>query len=79
MTIAINYAGSGAISECLTIEEARAILEDQYPGCVFAEQWDADGTNDEGRPMERLLVWASEQDADNDPGVRAVAQIERLA
>jgi len=43
-------------------------------GLVFADQWDA--LNADG--AERLLVWESEEAAENDPGVNAMCQIERL-
>ena len=42
---------------------------------VAADQWDADGQNDDGQPMERLLIWETEEEADNDPGAKAIAQV----
>ena len=52
--------------------EALEIIGDD---AVAAEQWDADGTNDDGEPMERLLIWATEADAQDDPGANAVAEL----
>jgi hypothetical protein len=46
-----------------------------YEDAVAADQWDADGTNDDDEPMERLLFWASEEDAENDAGANAIAQL----
>lgn len=42
---------------------------------VAADQWDADGRNDDGEPMKRLLFWASEEDAQDDSGANAIAQL----
>ena len=42
---------------------------------VAAEQWDDAGVNDDGEPCERLLIWADEEAAENDPGSNAVAQL----
>lgn len=42
---------------------------------VAAEQWDAGGTSDDGEPIERLLIWETEEDSIDDPGAKAVAQL----
>ena len=42
---------------------------------VVAEQWDADGMGDDGEEMERLLIWDNEEEAENDPGAKAVAEL----
>jgi len=74
----LNFAGTGATSEIVADTDTDAISQaEELLGAdvVSAEQWDADGTNDEGQRMERLLFWASEADAQNDPGARAIAQL----
>jgi hypothetical protein len=42
---------------------------------VIADQWDTYGQDG----AERLLVWESEEDADNDDGANAICQIIRKA
>ncbi len=78
MSIVISYA-DGSVSECENLDAAKGRIESDHPDCIYAEQWDADGVNDDGKTMERLLVWATEEDAENDPGANAVAQFERIA
>ena len=46
-------------------------------GIVVADDWDADGQDADGNQMQRKLVWESEEDAENDSGEKAVAQICR--
>ncbi len=77
-TYVLNYAGSGAVSEIIAdsdTEAERIALEQIGDDAVAAEQWDSDGTNDDGRPMERLLIWATEDESVNDDGAKAVAQL----
>lgn len=47
------------------------------PGCVIAGQWDADGWDADGGAIYRRLIWATEGDAANDDGARAVGEIVR--
>lgn len=42
---------------------------------VAAEQWDSDGSDDDGQPLKRILFWESEEDAQNDDGSRAIAAL----
>lgn len=42
---------------------------------VVADQWDADGENFRGCKVIRLLFWATEADAKDDPGANAVAAL----
>jgi hypothetical protein len=81
-TYTLNFAGSGAVSEILAdsdtqaIQTAESILESHgYDSPAWADQWDADGANDDGVDMERLLCWATEEDSIDDPGVRAIAYL----
>lgn len=59
-----------------TVEDAKFIIESEYPDAVFAEQWDSGGP---GR--ERLLIWENEEDAgepgQGDDGSKAIAEIIR--
>lgn len=75
---ALNYAGTGAVSEIVADCDADAeqqALDLIGEGSVAAEQWDADGQNDVGDLMERLLIWACEGDSINDDGAKAAAQL----
>lgn len=56
-------------------ETAREILEElaEANGLVLADEWDTYGSDGD----ERMLVWASEEDAENDAGERALCQIIR--
>jgi hypothetical protein len=74
----LNYAGSGAVSEIVAdsdMEAARIALDLIGGDAVAADQWDADGQNDDEEPMERLLIWACEEDSRDDPGAKAIAQL----
>jgi hypothetical protein len=79
----LNVADSGEVDEFFAKHdgaaevEARRMLADRgYPDAIPADQWDGDGTNDDGQPCERLLFWANADDAENDPGAKSIAQIE---
>jgi len=37
--------------------------------------WEADGFNDDGRPMARMLIWRCESDSVNDNGEKAIATV----
>lgn len=56
MSVVINYR-DGSISEFENVSAAVAWIESELDNPVWAEQWDASGVNDDGRAMERLLVW----------------------
>jgi len=75
---ALEMADGSGISEIVadndTDAEAAALARFGEEA-VAADQWDADGTNDDGDPMERLLIWDSEEDSIDDPGANAVAQL----
>jgi len=58
---------SGKRQEVANILEARGDVRMRHPGAVF--HTDAD----------RTLAWATEEDAQNDDGARAVAEIVRVA
>jgi len=78
MNYVLNRAGSGAISEicaeddCDAISQATELLGGDP---VAADQWDADGSDDDGGPMERLLFWENSHYAANDPGQNSIAQL----
>ncbi|CAB4177837.1 hypothetical protein UFOVP1004_26 [uncultured Caudovirales phage] len=74
----LNYAGSGATREIVadTDKEAKRVaLSLIGETAVAGWQWDDNGTNDDGQQMERLLLWTSEEMAENDDGARAVAEL----
>lgn len=78
----LNIAGTGECTEFFADSDAEAeIIAGRMlnrDGLVFADQWDADGVNDDDEPCKRLLVWASEEDAENDSGAKSLAQIETI-
>ncbi len=37
--------------------------------------WNADGKNDDGEQCYRMLYWATEEDAEDDPGVNSIGQL----
>lgn len=77
-TYVLNFAGGGQVSEIVADndrEAAREALARIGDGAVTAEQWDAAGANDDGQSMERLLIWATEADSNNDDGAKAAAQL----
>jgi hypothetical protein len=43
---------------------------------IVSGDWDSNGFNDENQTCERMLFWACEADAENDPGVNAIASLE---
>ena len=43
---------------------------------IVTGDWDANGYNDENQACERMLFWANEADAENDPGANAIASLE---
>jgi len=54
------------------------VIGRQWEGApVVADQWDADGVNDD-EPCKRILIWADEESADNDDGQQAVAQLSTI-
>lgn len=76
-----SEAGSGATTEFFAESDKAAIkqiLSEQPEGTVVAYDWDADGQNDDGDPCKRILFWASEEDAKNDPGANAIGQLETV-
>jgi hypothetical protein len=70
----IKYS-DGRILDAASEEEAIEILTEEYPEMVTCEnEWEpnnADGSE------ERLLVWRSEEESENDGGQNAVAEIIR--
>lgn len=83
----LEYCGGGGISEnhCDNDVEALNWVECalEYYGYDAAEltygDWGSDGINDDGEPLERMLIWADEASSINDPGTNAIASISRLA
>ena len=78
----LNIAGTGECSELFAENdtEAERIAEGMLgrDSLVFCDQWDADGVNDDDEPCKRLLIWANEEDAENDAGAKSIAQIETI-
>ena len=74
---ALEYA-DGRVSEIVADTDTDAItaaLDRFDEGAVVADQWDADGQDHEYRPRERILIWSSEEDSENDSGATAIAQL----
>jgi len=89
----LNYAGSGVCTEFFAPndKEALELAASMIVGgghCidndgnrsepVIADQWDADGYNDDDEPCKRILIWACEADAENDNGAKSIAQVETV-
>ena len=77
----LNWSGSGATSEIHAANDAAAIAEAESiigGDVVVADQWDADGTNDDDEPCKRILFWADEESADNDDGANAIAELSTV-
>jgi len=64
-----------------TENEARVILEAEYPEAVYGYGWEPCSRSSGGRDTDRLLVWADEETAGplgtGDDGAYAVASIVR--
>ena len=85
----LDYAGSGAHEEIIANNDLdaqqRAIdmlaraNEIDPADVVEGDEWCADGVNDDGEPQERILFWASEDDAENDNGAKSIGQLSRSA
>lgn len=74
---ALEYA-DGRVSEIVADDDTEAEIAAMArfgDEAVAAEQWDGDGSNDDGEPCERLLIWDCEADSINDPGAKAVAKL----
>lgn len=83
----LEFNGSGEVCEGRFDNDhaaqdwAESILENRgydSSDLVWADNWDANGQNDDGELCERLLVWAGEEDAQDDPGVNSVAQLTKV-
>lgn len=77
----INCADTGSVIEIVAVSDEaaiRAVRSRLGQDVVIADQWDADGTNDDGVQMWRLLIWDSEADAENDCGQNSIAQLTRV-
>lgn len=82
-----ELASSGEVSEWIcdsdvdAVSQAVSRLERQgYDAgeIVEADDWTADGLNDDGEQCYRLLLWACEEDAANDNGAKSIAQVSRV-
>jgi hypothetical protein len=80
----IEFNGTGEVSEGHfgSDREAKSwvvsVLENLgYDASQLVEghDWDDDGQNDDGKKCSRLLYWANEIDAENDPGARAICKL----
>ena len=74
----LSWNGSGATSEINAQNDAAAIAEaaELIGGKpIVADQWDGDGLDDDDRPCKRILFWTTEDDAENDSGQNAIAQL----
>jgi hypothetical protein len=75
-TYDIRYRnGDRADMAVISLEHAEEICRDRFgPQVVIHDEWEPSGGN-----LERRLVWANEDDAENDVGANAVAEIIRVA
>ena len=79
----LEFHGTGEVEEGCFGSDIRAllwaesVLENRGYDAneLTAGDWDADGTNDDGEQCYRMLFWAREADAENDPGANAICQL----
>jgi len=79
----IEFASSGEVSEGQFSNDTEAqawvesVLENQGHDAseLVSGDWDADGENEDGEQCYRMLFWASESDAINDAGAKAICQL----
>lgn len=69
--IQIRYGNGRHAATAATEAEAREIIAGDYPDAAYSD-W-----QDDGETTERRIVWASEDDANDDDGGRAIASIYR--
>lgn len=73
----ISYTSGGEVRRVDSEQEARTILGEQYPDAEYCENgWESSSCDGS---VERLLVWACEDDSVDDGGQNAVAEIVRRA
>lgn len=74
----IEYA-NGRTVEVENEDEAREILEREYPDVVFCDQWELHHCASDDHEVMRLLVWENEEIAgepgSGDDGSHAIAEI----
>lgn len=82
-----ELADSGTVSEwiCENDTEATLMATDQLIAegydaevIVEADDWSADGVNDDGEQCYRLLFWGCLDESNNDSGANSIAQISRV-
>lgn len=79
----IEFNGSGEVSEGQFNSDTEAqawvesVLENRGHDAdeLVSGDWDSAGQNDDGEQCYRMLFWANEADAENDPGVNAICQL----
>ena len=79
----IEFNGTGEVSEGQFSNDTEAqswvesVLESRGHDVdqLVTGDWDADGQNDNGEQCLRMLFWASEADASNDPCANAICKL----
>ena len=78
----IEFNGTGEVSEGQFSNDneaqswVEAVLEAQGHGTeLVSSDWESDGQNEDGEQCYRMLFWADEADAENDPGANAICQL----
>lgn len=79
----INFNGTGEVSEGFFANDTEAeawvvsVLEKMGYDAdeIVSGDWDANGMEDDGTRFVRMLFWANEATAENDPGVDAVCEL----
>lgn len=74
----INYS-NGTTSDNETFGQACRVIESRFGDCITGE-WESVNTDREDRDngvksRSKILVWGSEDEANNDDGSNAVAEI----
>ena len=79
----LQFSGSGEVceghfkqdSEAVAFAESVLEARGYEPSELVRGDWDADGQNDDGEQCYRLLFWENEDDAEDDAGQLAIAQL----
>jgi hypothetical protein len=75
----VNHNGPDSQQVFENLDSAEAYVERVYGSdVIYQDDWDCDGYDDKDREISRKLVWASEEDADNDSGQNSLCEIRRV-
>lgn len=67
--------GFGSERDAVAWARARLVANGHDIDTIIRSDWATDGQDDDGTDIDRVLFWASESDATNDDGSRAIAKL----